>query len=379
MPETPNPELDKILKDLQGEVAGAIDKFLNQLKGEVGKAGDRINQTVQQQAATAAPGNVPSYKSLPWFQHGVKGFLRKLWYGDHPENPTWQNVKREHSDLRILTLHEYNEIQSEVRSFLENSAFGYQVVDSMTKAAAQQLMRDITQAIATHVQKAYNLGYSRKPNKKSKADIPVSPETAPEAAPEVSPEVSPELSAEDTPAGKPPKAVASGTVRKRNKKTPPPVETPQEPEPELEASLDLQQAADKLNDIYTTTDDKKEMASVLQRAGVKIKNGKVVGSRSSNENFEKLIKIVHAMGAKPNAPIGPEDWFIGDFEKLFGVKVPKVQLDKTRMDLFRDLEAAHAEVTSHLFDTMRGRKLLKEVRSMPLAKRINFYAEALRN
>lgn len=34
---------------------------------------------------------------LPWLQHGVKGLMRKLWYGDHPDNPTWRG---ESFDLR---------------------------------------------------------------------------------------------------------------------------------------------------------------------------------------------------------------------------------------------------------------------------------------
>ena len=39
---------------------------------------------------------------LPWFKHGMKGFFRKLWHGDHPDNPSWKGYKAEH----MLTLEE---------------------------------------------------------------------------------------------------------------------------------------------------------------------------------------------------------------------------------------------------------------------------------
>jgi hypothetical protein len=362
MANTPNPELDKILASLQAEIQQSIQKFSQQMQGEVEKAGVGIAAAVQKQAAAAAPGNVPSFKSLPWFQHGVRGFVRKLWYGDHPENPTWQNVRRE-SVVPHLTLAEYAAIKAEVQVIAEEAgAFG---------AAIDQLTADITHSISTHFQKAYDLGYTRTNTAASTAAPASTPETPEPAAPTSEPAaVEPEAPAT-------PVAPTSKPVKSRRLKTKPAsVETPPEAPPE--PNNPLATTAKELSSILKTTDDKAEMALLLQKAGVKMKGNKVLGSRTSNQSFETLVRLVHQMGQEPESGVSPDDWLTGDLEALFGIKIPTQQLDKTRVALYRELEKEFAATESVLFNTIRGRRILSEVRTLPIKNRINFFVNAMK-
>jgi len=59
-----------------------------------------------------------SKSSLPWFQHGIRGFFRKLWHGDHPTNPDWYSP--EEGVTRRPTLQEYIEYQKEVERELDS-------------------------------------------------------------------------------------------------------------------------------------------------------------------------------------------------------------------------------------------------------------------
>jgi hypothetical protein len=50
--------------------------------------------------------NQPPGKNIPWFKYGIPGFMRKLWYGNNPNNPDYH---------REWSLAEYARIQESVR------------------------------------------------------------------------------------------------------------------------------------------------------------------------------------------------------------------------------------------------------------------------
>jgi len=126
MEDTLNPELKKVFDDLMADVRQLIDKFLKNTEKGAEKA---VKQTQQAQSMGGigtgnTTANVQKLKSLPWFQHGVKGFLNKLWWGDHPENPMWNKFQKESvSYHKRLTLHEYNIVKKEIKFFAEQAGF----------------------------------------------------------------------------------------------------------------------------------------------------------------------------------------------------------------------------------------------------------------
>lgn len=80
-----------------------LDKLFQQM---VATLQNDLNDIIQQMQDAVSEKLTPSktkfqQKKLPWFKHGVGGFLKKLWYGNSPENPSWG--KKEH-----LSLEEYS-------------------------------------------------------------------------------------------------------------------------------------------------------------------------------------------------------------------------------------------------------------------------------
>ena len=104
---------------------------------------------------------------LPWFKHGMKGFFRKLWHGDHPENPSWQGYKAE----QRLTLDEcifLNKQISEKVDQLSNQFLTEAVVtdyDDLINSLKEKIASHFRQAVAEARQKGSNSrGAGRKTN-----------------------------------------------------------------------------------------------------------------------------------------------------------------------------------------------------------------------
>lgn len=61
-------------------------------------------------------------ESLPWFSNGLRGFLRKLYYNNNPDNPDWQNYKVESKRKNKISLSEYISIKNELQFALTENA-----------------------------------------------------------------------------------------------------------------------------------------------------------------------------------------------------------------------------------------------------------------
>lgn len=80
-----DPQAKSLFDELLTKIEAEIDGFHNQLK-------QLFATSVKNAAQAAIDHNKTTVgKTLPWFKHGARGFLRKLWYGNHPNNPDWQN------------------------------------------------------------------------------------------------------------------------------------------------------------------------------------------------------------------------------------------------------------------------------------------------
>lgn len=104
---------------------------------------------------------------LPWFKHGMKGFFRKLWHGDHPENPSWQGYKAE----QRLTLDECIFLNKQISEKVDqlSSQFLTEAVmtdyDDLVNSLKEKIASHFRQAVAEARQKGSNSrGAGRKSN-----------------------------------------------------------------------------------------------------------------------------------------------------------------------------------------------------------------------
>lgn len=384
-PAAVNPELESIYKSLHAEVQSAIQKFIVNLQSEIEKKAAEIEAAggvaepapaspgagpVASGPAAPTPDTRPGFKSLPWFQHGVRGFVNKLWYGDHPQNPNWSNVRREHVQL---ALSEYMEVRETIENLSKEYLFEDAGIWDFFKPAIKNLTSDIIRAINKHFKQAQELGHSR-----SEPATPTATEpepTAPTAPAAVEPTAEPAEPAasppnEPQPAAEPMKPVKKTRAKPFGARA---IKKDAEP-PKPTEPMPINDVAKELSNILKTTNDKNEMAGLLKQAGVMFKGGKV-----ATQSLEKLIRIVHAMSQQPESIVQPDDWLLGDYEDLFGIKVPDGPLGKARVAIIQDLEKDQAQIESVLFNTIRGYKVLKEVRTLPIKNRIDFYRNSLRN
>lgn len=83
-------------------------------------------------------------ETLPWFSNGLKGFLRKLYYNNRPENPDWNQYKVESTKI---SLSEYVSIKKDLTSVLmENAPVGsFNVVDSLISKLMPLIQNAINQ------------------------------------------------------------------------------------------------------------------------------------------------------------------------------------------------------------------------------------------
>jgi len=126
-PELSSPELSKLKQDLQSSVEVIVKDFSVKLADYASKNMNLPPTRGGDQSSAIPAGNsnsngsngsyAPKYKNLPWFKHGIKHFINKLWHGDHPSNPSWQGVQRiEHR----LSLNEYVAIKQDIADFCFN-------------------------------------------------------------------------------------------------------------------------------------------------------------------------------------------------------------------------------------------------------------------
>ena len=145
--------------------------------------------TPQGKPATGVRGATPAQKAiqgpLPWFKHGVRGFLNKLWYGDHPSNPNWQHmIGVSESVTGMLTLREYIEIEDNVNRAVEeffSEATSLRSLPDAIKAYFERFKLYLSATIHDHMNQMYEIG--KKHAKESGTDAIPKPEKAPESTP----------------------------------------------------------------------------------------------------------------------------------------------------------------------------------------------------
>ena len=205
--------MDDLYRDLTQQVNALIDDLEK-----------RLASIPPQQATGIPPENPPplgqsKQGSLPWFKHGVRGFLRKLWYGDHPTNPDWQQNNSVDYSGR-LTIQEYVQIENDVNNTIDGllSEAGF---SGTAKGFFDQFRRDLAKVIQDYTLRLYQLG-QQFGYQKAQNQAPVPGDEEPESPPTKEP-ASPEEPAPppstptSTPTVSPPPEATDATATRRGR------------------------------------------------------------------------------------------------------------------------------------------------------------------
>lgn len=165
-----NPKITPIWYSLVNDVNAAVSKLQSAVR-------EKLNQI---QSQNQYHGEVPPPQfhlsahperyqprmgeKLPWLNHGLRGFLHKLWYGNSAANPNWQGFRRnEH-----LTLEEYMSIEADldtkIGSFFEEFE-EYTEIQSLLNDFRKQLIR----TIKNHMNSALGVMKSMSPEELAQA------------------------------------------------------------------------------------------------------------------------------------------------------------------------------------------------------------------
>lgn len=117
-----------ITKDLPRDLEAEIDKLVAWLK-------DSVNQ------AASVTGPSSQARSLPWFKHGTRGFFRKLWYGEHPDNPSYADCTQP-MIVGAIQLNEYKKLEEILDSQITRS-----VLCESSNPALDQIFNQFSQKL----------------------------------------------------------------------------------------------------------------------------------------------------------------------------------------------------------------------------------------
>jgi len=298
-----NQVLDKLRQDLQTSVEKIIGGYhtkLLQIANDAsppqnpvntGNGARPINPTQDaanptQAAAAAANPNLPKYKSLPWFKHGIRHFLNKLWHGDHPSNPSWQGVQRiEHR----LNLQEYAAIKQDISDFCFNF---FESEGNEFEAMFKTLSSDITRTVTDYVNKAYELGVTGSKAAEPSDNPTPTPEPQAQSAPEPTKTPEPEPTPEQQPeTPTEPEKEASpllDKIKKRNRlaQSEAPVEQAAEVSPE--------DFAKHMAHALKNGGDPSAVSEIARKAGIKF--GKSKKGITDAASAEKIVRMVRLLG-----------------------------------------------------------------------------------
>jgi hypothetical protein len=106
------PELEPIFQSLEKE----IEKEINALKSSLNTLVQQHHGDVAKELKTAVgPSVMQAPTSLPWFKYGLRGFLSKLWYGNHPDNPVWQYHTNQQTQGECVCLDYFSYLMEEIK------------------------------------------------------------------------------------------------------------------------------------------------------------------------------------------------------------------------------------------------------------------------
>ena len=432
MDTTTNPELDAIYKDLKVKVDALIKDFWEKMSAKLSQEFKKATTMPNVPGGGPNPGvNLPSYKNLPWFQHGIRGFLQKLWYGDHPQNPSWTGVKRESTEKFRLSLKEH----ANIRGTIEQIVYVRLIENDVTSdGLAVDFTNALMATIQAHLKTAFDLGYQRTSAAPEKAADPAAAPSLPSTAPAATP--APAAETPTLPVD--PKSTSPKQMRKRIKKTssgaevassgamfgkPPaaaastePANAPTPAAPAAEAKpvekdatdeLDPEKIEDAVLKFVVAKEGGKEegIKEALSSAGVKFTSNGNVSGRSANI----LVQLMHKMSADGDLGLGEHDWIdLDSYESVFGNSLPTKNIS-TAIRWFSDILKANPRTVNRDMDKRAStgvsgssadspfesrtekieffKKLLREsdqnyltfveARKLPASKRVEFLRECL--
>ena len=392
-------QLKKIYGELEAEINQLINNFWSKKQGQLAQAAQSVAAQATAQGGGAA-------QSLPWFRHGIKGFLRKLWYGDGHENPDWQNYAQEH-----LSLENYNLIKEELEGFL---------VEYQADPEVGSLVRSIMSSILRAFKKA---GTVVRPAAAT-PDAPTSPQPAPsDNGPEPAPVAPADTTATEPP--EPASAAASPTQEPASMNTPVvdtpktkkvrPTITPEQYEHSARNLSDIFHKFSSLPDEMTSSEKadyetlQKSAVEQLKSIGIDMtREGKISNSlMTAKRTASTLIKLVKEM--QKLQPTQHLSWDNIDSYNIFpfaGNKIPDrirtaleelihaekspVQAEPAAEEPAMQQQIAHA---IHQYDNMKniheradflksnlstpGFKVILKSRKMPTNEKIKYLKESL--
>ena len=151
-----------------------------ELEKDVQELLNKLRMQLNQIQSSTPPGNRP--QALPWLQHGTRGFLRKLWYGNSQQNPDWDNYPKEHAQ-HVLTLREYAETHDYLSSRIDIMISEADAATSTIDNILQSFGAELKQVIMKHIQKARGTPQAKTEEPKAKSPETKSPETQENATP----------------------------------------------------------------------------------------------------------------------------------------------------------------------------------------------------
>jgi hypothetical protein len=134
--------VDPVFADLEQEVMALVNDLEQQIAHQFdvavhGTAQVAVNAYNQSNAARQG-------KTLPWFKHGIKGFLNKVWHGNHASNPQWQG------ESKVVPLQFYSDLLEQIEITVDELVME---ADAAT-ALLQPLFRQFKQQLAAVIQRA---------------------------------------------------------------------------------------------------------------------------------------------------------------------------------------------------------------------------------
>lgn len=130
--------------------ASVVPELPEELEREIMALVDWLRSSIQRVSSATGPGSTS--KNLPWFGNGIQGFLRKLWYGDHPDNPSYSKEEVQPLVVRKLTLKEYKELEIALDHCIGETLLCEAATPTLDQIM-QQFAQKLKQLVLTHVVK----------------------------------------------------------------------------------------------------------------------------------------------------------------------------------------------------------------------------------
>lgn len=176
-------DVDRLLKQLNNEIIDTISQ--NQQQEVPQQQQYEPQQEVPHISTVANQTYRPKLgEKLPWFAHGIRGFIQKLWYGNSPDNPNWAGHRTESTEY--LTINEYlsieNQINEQITSFFENYE-EYDLISNILDRFQKKLLFTINSHFIQVAQTSKEIYTSKK--------SPIKPNVDPIKTPANEPEINP--------------------------------------------------------------------------------------------------------------------------------------------------------------------------------------------